>query len=378
MMTLDLQTSHTQPAELFLQGATQAGHPERSAAQPKDPDGASTGANAEPLSLEPPFQLSPEPFLYLVSGLSMRSDVELPSAIGAARPAQGPEVTIAAGRVPEHLDGTAHGAARTGLDWEAAGERFLLRVAGTGRFLITGGREILYRTEPDYAAGDLPLYLLGTCLAVLLHQRGCLVLHASAVAVGGRAVLFCGPSGAGKSTVAALLCRHGYALLNDDTCRLLPSPAGFAVAADGRMLKLWENSIAHLALDAQRGPAVRVDSDKFYLPPPNSLPSAAGQPAAQPHPVREILLLESCPASEPPTLERLTPLAGMAALQHNSYRPALIRAMDLQTSCFAGYAALLQQAPVYRMRRPLDFAHAAETLQMLERHWQHACPHSPG
>ena len=70
------------------------------------------------------------------------------------------------------------------------------------------------------------------------------MLHASAVRVNGRAVLFCGSSGAGKSTLAAALAQRGYPLVTDDVCTLSIGEAGAPVVyPDGRQLKFWAQAI---------------------------------------------------------------------------------------------------------------------------------------
>jgi hypothetical protein len=60
----------------------------------------------------------------------------------------------------------------------------------------------------------------GAMLAYQLYLRGHLVLHASAVDLGGVAVAFVGHSGKGKSTMAALLCAAGGRLVTDDVLRV--------------------------------------------------------------------------------------------------------------------------------------------------------------
>ena len=57
-----------------------------------------------------------------------------------------------------------------------------------------------------------------------------LVLQASAVAIGGRALLIEGPPGSGKSTLALALIDRGAGLIGDDAVTLTPS-AGVLIAS---------------------------------------------------------------------------------------------------------------------------------------------------
>ena len=67
---------------------------------------------------------------------------------------------------------------------------------------------------------DLAAYLLGPVLSFVLCLRNVTCLHASAVAVSGRAVAFLGPPGVGKSTTAAVFSQRGYPVLSDDLLAL--------------------------------------------------------------------------------------------------------------------------------------------------------------
>ena len=127
---------------------------------------------------------------YRVAGLAVASEIELPGAI-PARHVSAPAVTVRVAPVPTGLED----ATKRGVTWQIAGDRFLFQVAGVARFLLSGGREILFEPASGVAASDISIFLIGTVLD-LLHQRGEIVLHASAVQVNGKAVLFCGASGA--------------------------------------------------------------------------------------------------------------------------------------------------------------------------------------
>ena len=142
---------------------------------------------------------------YRVSGLSVASEIALPGLI-AGGPERTAQVTIRRGPVPESL----RAASASGPTWQIAGKQFLLRIPDIARFLLTDGSEIVVAPETEAGAADIPIFILGTAFGILLHQREHIVLHASAVRVGDKAVLFCGSSGAGKSTLAAALAQRGY------------------------------------------------------------------------------------------------------------------------------------------------------------------------
>ena len=147
----------------------------------------------------------PNVHFYCIAGLSVGSEIVLPG-FNAAAPDRGtPDVTIRGRSVP-----AAFADARTsGPTWQIAGEQFLLRIPHVARFLLTAGNEIAFEAEPGADAGDIPTFILGTAFGILMHQREQILLHASAVRVNDKAVLFCDPSGAGKSTLAAALSRRG-------------------------------------------------------------------------------------------------------------------------------------------------------------------------
>jgi hypothetical protein len=148
---------------------------------------------------------------YDAYGLGFQSAFALPEL--TARSEHKPDVTIRVGDVKKL-------AAEAGLCPDQA---FHVTQSGTylsfyqiGSFLVRDGHEIIVEPLPDIDDRVLRLPLLGAVLAVLLHQRGKLVLHASAVAINGKAIAFIGAKGSGKSTLAAALYGRGHELLADD------------------------------------------------------------------------------------------------------------------------------------------------------------------
>lgn len=111
----------------------------------------------------------------------------------------------------------------------------------SGTFDITNSASAISWTPNEDSNAELArLDFLGRVLAVALHERGLLSLHASAVEVDGRAIGFVAAKGSGKSTLALALLEHGARLLTDDT---LPVDTTRAVARPGvHSIRVWNDS----------------------------------------------------------------------------------------------------------------------------------------
>lgn len=100
----------------------------------------------------------------------------------------------------------------------------------------------------------------GQVRALLRDLSGGLALHASAVAIDGRGVLFLGSDGAGKSTAAAELClRFGAQMFADDAASLEVGAAGVFVLPGEAEHWLTRESCAVLGIPSRRGGATGDD-----------------------------------------------------------------------------------------------------------------------
>src|SRR5512143_2385600 len=130
---------------------------------------------------------------YHVFGLSLKSELACPELLPASASAA-PDILIGLGEGQEALEN----AADSGVRWQTAPGRYLLNLLRVGRFMVTDGREIVVQPLQAVSEDTLRVFLLGTCLAVLLHQRRLFALHCSGIHTTHGAVLFAGNSGMGK------------------------------------------------------------------------------------------------------------------------------------------------------------------------------------
>jgi hypothetical protein len=213
-------------------------------------------------------------FQYVAYGLSIDSDFAFPELAPGLR--REPEVTIRAGSVSETLDEPY----AVGVLYQAAPGRFLLNVPRIARYLVADGSAIVIERAAGAEDADVRVFLLGSVFGALLHQRGVLPLHGSAIAAPAGAVLFLGASVSGKSTLGAEFQRRGYRILADDICAVTAGPDGGSCLWPGYpRLHLWADAAEKLGLELDGLARVRPKLEKYSVPiehfSPESLPVSA-------------------------------------------------------------------------------------------------------
>ena len=299
--------------------------------------------------------------VYRVFGLIVRSEVPLPELLPAPEGAEA-DVVITLGRLPAIEGEIRENFAAT----EAGG---VLNVAGAGRYLIRGGREILVEPDPAGSERHLRLYLLGSAFGAILHQRNLLPLHSNAVELGGRAVAFLGASGAGKSTMAAWFHDRGHNVLADDVCVVTFPSAGPPLAHPGiPRLRLWRDALETSGRNPADHEHAFDDADKYNV-------RTRETDRSKPLPLSAIYLLDA--PNSGANITAITRLAGVEAVETlaaNTYRGGYIAMLGGTQRHIFQCLELARRVPIFKLSRVWGFDAFDEQVRLLERHANEVAP----
>lgn len=226
-----------------------------------------------------------------------------------------------------------------GWRWYASYEEdgsCLMFMPPTGAFLL---EPEAMRVTVDYRGDDFDLLehrIASSAICTLLALREDLALHASAVEVGGRAIVFCGPTTRGKSTLARKLGEAGFPVLGED---------GIAISLEGEPV----------AFPGARGIRVRQEGGGSVALAPDPGPREP-EPCAV---VAAVLLDERGPELEIERLERARALT--------MFTPNLVHSGGHGSigNAFGRLAQLLSFVPAYRAALPDDLEALPEAAKIL-------------
>lgn len=296
------------------------------------------------------------PARYRAYGMVIQSDLALPELEGDAG-SGAPDLVIRL-RAIDRAAPAEFGAMITRFD---PGEAFLAW-GGIAKFLILDGSEVIVEPAAGQDESFINYPLLGAVLAIVLDMRGFLVLHGSAVTIGGRAALFLGDKGAGKSTTASALVAAGYGLLTDDVLAVDMSDPARPMAMPGYpQIKLSDAAAAAFTPPGTRlipTPSAAIDKNRLRL---------TGRFDAVAVPVGAAYVLER---SDNAGLAPLAATAGMQALMRFSYMVRFGRSAlgaGALTRHMAQCAALADAAGVGRLQVPRGLERMDELIAFLRR-----------
>jgi len=297
---------------------------------------------------------------YSIYGLSVASEIELPG-ISSDVERTTAEIRVREGAIdlPEEPE-TADDHCVRATPAEAT-----YVVDGVGAVRVREGQEITVDPDPGATTAHLQFVTLGTALGMLLHQRGCLVLHASAVALGDRVVAFLGATGAGKSTLAAALHARGHDVVADDVVAV-PTPADPVVPPGAPLLKFDEETVDELrdvqprAADSETAstsstafrPVTESALSKRFYRVERTLPAA--------RPLTRVYVLDRGGA---PGVASLSPRERVLALVRHSYARRRLRATETVARNLRQCVSLAESVSVRRLTVSPSFAEVIERIE---------------
>lgn len=226
------------------------------------------------------------------------------------------------------------------------GEYYQIRYSDGVNFIIDRfAREIWVGGVSTYTLGYVVSYVTNPILGFCLRIRNILCLHASAVVINNKAVLFSAPSGFGKSTTAFHLASLGYPVLSDDICALEAHDGVFYVRPGYPHLRLWSVPVMDERVALK---AIAPEWKKQYV----DLQSSEGYSFIdKPVPLGAIYFL--CYSGD--EIEFIAPQVrrALTLLMNNIYHAYLTDSAS-QKSDFVQFLALLEKVPVRAVVYPDD------------------------
>lgn len=235
-----------------------------------------------------------------------------------------------------------------------------LHVPEIADYLMCDGSKIDVSPAPGVKDGHIELFLAGSALGAILHQRGLHCLHAATVEIDGSAIAFVGVQGAGKSTLAAKMAATGHRVLGDDVIVLAPGKGGIEAHPGAVRFKMWRESLDALGLSPGRQVGDRVE--KFYVDPPGPIESAPSRLGA-------VVELRRAAETDSIAVERIPQLAAIDLVSAHTYRAEWIALMGARERHFEQCATVASHVPVWRLARPDGLNRLGPTCRWLTENW---------
>ncbi|SEU28401.1 hypothetical protein [Paenibacillus sp. NFR01] len=277
---------------------------------------------------------------YTAFGLTIRSDFPLPELPLAVVPALNGDAVI----LEADLSARWQAIPKLSPTLGVSGNEVMFIVKDTAIYSVKDGNVISVSPASGADPDAVRLFILGSCMGILLIQKRILPLHGSALAIDGKAYALVGASGAGKSTLASYFMDQGYSMLSDDVIPVIVREGQpFAVPGYPQQ-KLWQQSLDYLGMNSSHYRPLFQRETKFAVP-------VQGRFHGDPLPLAGIFEL-SVLREGAPAVTRVSGLERLHLLFGHTYQRAMINRLGVREWHFGMLASFVNRLPVYRLSRP--------------------------
>ena len=280
---------------------------------------------------------------YTAFGLNVQSEILLPEVSQSIEQRDHVDVEIIIDDVPVIRN-----------EWSYINHYFAMRenevlfqVPDVANFFMQDGKKIIVAPISNANEDQIRLYLLGTCMGVILLQKKILPLHGSVIAIDGKAYAFVGDSGAGKSTLASAFLKQGYQLLTDDVIAVRLNQENIPVVIPSYpQQKLWQESLDQFGVDSNQYRPLFARETKFSVPVESKFYREA-------LPLAGIFELIKTNDDEL-EIHSIQGLNRLHTLYYHTYRNFLIEPFGLMEWHFNTSTSMINKMDLYQIRRPVS------------------------
>ena len=277
-------------------------------------------------------------FKYRAFGLKIQSDFEIAEMQQASFDRQ--DVTVILAETPRAIENPV----REGVRFQLTDNEFLLNVDNVARYYVADGNSIRVEKRNGSTFQEVRLFLLGVVFSALLHQKGMVPFHASALLdEQGKSFLLCGRSGVGKSTLTAYFLNKGFGLLSDDVSVVGSGEGKIWVYPSFPFIKLWKDVMEHVDFSADEGTRLRDPLEKYGYRMEESFHS-------QPAPIERVFVLHVHNKENYQT-EELRGIDKFNALKNQTFRFQFVTDRN-RPGHFTLLNEMAQAISVHRVTRP--------------------------
>jgi hypothetical protein len=234
-------------------------------------------------------------------------------------------------------------------------DEIILSIEEAGTFIIRDGTKITVSPAPNVEDALLRRYLIGTVMALLLYQRGLLVLHASSLNINGTAVAFLGNPGSGKSSIAAALHKNGHDIITDDVSAFDIQDEKYRVLPGYPQIKLSDEVSISLGYDINSSIKLDEQEEKRGYRVNKSLIETAVE-------LKQIYILTQASNQ---SIERITHLEAVKEIIRHSYPTRF--AQPENPEHFLKCVKIVNNIPLYRLNRSSSLQVLPKLAELVEK-----------